>query len=176
VRNSISMREKFQSRLSRSFHLTNAPTLRVARSPPRIHESDSGNESWGRSIWMWVGPVNPLSSPPPSPAPPSAKQKHGARPCRSVPFDRPEDASFARRESLWDDEGIIPRALARERGNARYKRSGRYSLCGVYTATTTMTLHPVELLRSEQCAAVDKDVLTLALERGEPLGVVVGYC
>jgi len=87
----------------------------------------------------------------------------------------PRRRQLREKRRLWDDEGIIPRALARERGNARYKRSGRYSLCGVYTATT-MTLHPVELLRSEQCAAVDKDVLTLALERGEPLGVVVGYC
>jgi len=90
------------------------------------------------------------SGPPPAQPPPECRTKAWrAAMLASVPFDRLEDASFARRKGYGPTRASSPvplHALVTTRVQTR-----RSILRDVYPART-MTLHPVELLRSSNNA------------------------
>ena len=119
---------------------------------------------------MWVGPT---------PVPNAAKAWHTitmAYGYQSLSFDRHNPTT-----AIGQLEYTIPSPpihvhvyVSMQRGNTWVaKRSISYNVYSYILRRHTR--HPVELLCSEQCAIVDKDVLTLASGRNILIVVVVGF-
>lgn len=135
---------------------------RLTNAPLSEHPAYTGlRNNRPESIWMWVGPT-----PVPNAAKAWHRDYHGITDHRSLSFDRHSPTT-----AIGQLEYTIPWSpvyvhvyASMQRGNTWVaKRSISYNMYSYILRRHTR--HPVELLRGEQCATVDKDVLTLASGR-----------